>query len=90
MLVPILIYAVLGILVVVVILYLGLALLARGKWLKCPDCGNIFRAPMVDQRRTGIGVNPPYLGRVKCPKCGQMRSRRDYQSVPRPTADSAK
>ena len=82
------IYAVIGILVVVVILFLVLALLTRGKWLKCPDCGQVFKAPMVDQRRTGIGVNPPYLGRVKCPKCGQMRSRRDYQSVPRPTANA--
>jgi len=83
-----LIYAVIGILVVLVVLFLVLALLTRGKWLKCPDCGQVFKAPMVDQRRTGIGVNPPYLGRVKCPKCGQMRSRRDYQSVPRPTADA--
>jgi predicted RNA-binding Zn-ribbon protein involved in translation (DUF1610 family) len=85
-----LVYGVFGILAVVVVLFLVLALLTRGKWLKCPDCGQVFKAPMYDQRMTGIGVNPPYLGKVKCPKCGQLRSRRDYQSVPRPTADSAK
>jgi predicted RNA-binding Zn-ribbon protein involved in translation (DUF1610 family) len=85
-LVPILIYVVLGILVVLVALFLGLALLVRGKWLKCPDCGEVFKAPMVDQRFSGVGLNPPYLGRVKCPKCGQMRSRRSYPIVPRPTS----
>jgi len=83
-----LIYGAVVLIAILVVLYLVLPLLARGKWLKCPQCGEVFKAPMVDQRRTGIGVNPPYLGRVKCPKCGQMRSRRDYQSVPRPTADA--
>ena len=70
--------------VVLVIVFLVPVLLNRGKWLKCPDCGNVFKAPAMDERYTGIGLSPPGLGRVTCPKCGEKRSRRDYQSVPRP------
>ena len=70
--------------VALVLVFLIPVLVSRGKWLKCPDCGEAFKAPLVDQRYTGIGVSPPGLGRVKCPKCGQLRSRRDYQKVPAP------
>ncbi|MDG7007141.1 MAG: hypothetical protein JRN06_02720 [Nitrososphaerota archaeon] len=70
--------------IAVILAFLIPILAARGKWLKCPDCGEAFKAPAVDQRRTGIGVSPPGLGSVKCPKCGQLRSRRDYLKVPAP------
>jgi hypothetical protein len=70
-------------LVVIAILILVPALLVRGKRLKCPDCDEEFSAPLMDTRYAGIGWSPPYMGRVKCPKCGQMRSRRDYISVKR-------
>ena len=79
-----LIYGVVILLAALVLVFLVPALLTRGKWLKCPDCGEVFKAPMMDQRYTGIGLSPPGLGRVKCPKCGQMRSRRDYQKAPPP------
>jgi len=75
------------ILAVVVLVFLVPALYARGKWLKCPDCGEVFKAPAFDQRSLGVGVSPPYLGTLSCPKCRQTRSRRDYQKAtppPRP------
>jgi len=84
-----LIYAAVVILVVLLAVFLVPILLTRGQWLRCPDCGETFKAPAMDQRYTGIGLSPPGLGRVKCPKCGQMRSRRDYQKVPQPAASGA-
>lgn len=76
--------------VVVAVIFLVPFLLNRGKWLKCPDCGEVFKAPAMDQRSMGVGFSPPGLGRVKCPKCGQMRARRDYLKVPPPTEDGSR
>jgi predicted RNA-binding Zn-ribbon protein involved in translation (DUF1610 family) len=73
-----LLYGAAALLVVIVAVFVVPMLYARGKWLKCPDCGEVFKAPATDQRSLGVGVSPPYLGKVKCPKCGQVRSRRDY------------
>jgi uncharacterized C2H2 Zn-finger protein len=69
---------------VIVILFVALALLTRGKELKCPDCGTVFKAPAMDEKRSGLGWTIPYLGYVKCPKCGERRSRSDYQKVASP------
>ena len=63
------------------------ALYARGQTLKCPNCGEVFKAPLMDQRTYGIGWSPPYMGRVACPKCKEARSRRDYQKVPPPSGE---
>jgi predicted RNA-binding Zn-ribbon protein involved in translation (DUF1610 family) len=68
---------------IVVVILLVPVLIARGKRLKCPDCGEEFSAPVMDQRYGGVGWSPPYMGRVKCPKCGQVRARRDYITVKR-------
>jgi uncharacterized C2H2 Zn-finger protein len=73
---------------IIVVVFGVLALMTRGKMLKCPDCGTVFASPAVDQKRSGLGWTFPYAGVVKCPKCGQTRSRRDYQKAPvvqRPT-----
>ena len=67
--------------VVLVALIVVLVLYARGQTLKCPNCGEVFKAPLMDQRVVGIGWSPPYMGRVECPKCKETRSRRDYQKV---------
>jgi predicted Zn finger-like uncharacterized protein len=74
--VVILIIPTLAIIAVIAFVVLGLAV--RGKMLKCPECGTVFKAPMVDNKRSGLGFTFPYVGVVKCPKCGQSRSRRDY------------
>ena len=57
------------------------ALLGRGKQLKCPDCNHVFNAPVMEVKSSGLGWALPYMGRVKCPKCGNQRSRRDYSKV---------
>jgi len=60
-------------------------LVGRGRRLKCPDCGTVFSPPPMDTKRSGMGRTLPYMGSVKCPKCGESRSRRDYQKAPPPT-----
>jgi uncharacterized C2H2 Zn-finger protein len=74
--------AILGIAAIAVITFVLLGLSARGKKLKCPDCGTVFSAPAVDMKRSGLGWTPAYMGVVKCPKCGQTRPRRDYSKAP--------
>ncbi len=68
--------------VIVVVAVVFVALAGRGKSLKCPDCGTVFSAPAMDTKRSGTGWTLPYMGNVKCPKCGEARSRRDYQKAP--------
>ncbi len=69
-------------LAIVVVAVVAVALAGRGKMLKCPDCGTVFAAPAVDAKRSGMGWTLPYAGKVKCPKCGESRSRRDYPKPP--------
>jgi len=67
---------------IVIVAAVVVALAGRGKQLKSPDCGTVFAAPAMDVKRSGGGWTFPYLGKVKCPKCGESRSRRDYQKAP--------
>ncbi len=68
-------------LAMVVVAIVLVALSGRGKKLKCPDCGTVFGAPMMDNKRSGMGWTLPHMGAVKCPKCGESRPRRDYQRI---------
>jgi uncharacterized C2H2 Zn-finger protein len=68
-------------LILIVVAAVVVAFAGRRKMLKCPDCGTVFNAPALDKKRSGLGWTIPYLGVVKCPKCGQSRGRRDYQTV---------
>jgi ssDNA-binding Zn-finger/Zn-ribbon topoisomerase 1 len=79
-----------GIVVLVVIVVIAVVgiLLSRGKQLKCPDCENTFTAPIMEEKLTGLGYTLPYMGIVRCPKCGNKRSRRDYNKVERQTEKS--
>lgn len=67
---------------VVLVIVVMVALAGRGKRLKCPDCGTVFNPPAMDNKRSGLGWTPPYMGIVKCPQCGESRPRRDYQKAP--------
>lgn len=51
------------------------------KIVSCPKCGKIFKLPLVDQKFTGLGFNPPYLGVVECPECHNRTGRRKYKLV---------
>lgn len=73
-------------LLIVVVAVVAVALAGRGRRLKCPDCGTVFAAPAMDTKRSGTGWTLPYMGNVRCPKCGQSRGRRDYQKPPREAA----
>jgi len=64
----------------VVIIVVGV-LLSRGKQLRCPDCDHVFNAPAMEEKLSGLGWALPYTGLVKCPKCGNRRSRRDYNKL---------
>jgi len=57
------------------------ALLSRGKQLNVQRCNHVFNAPVMDEKLIGYGWNFPYTGKVKCPKCGNKRSRRSYNKV---------
>jgi len=61
-------------LVVLVVVVVVVALLSRGKQLKCPDCEHVFYAPVMEEKLSGLGWTFPYMGSVKCPKCGNKRS----------------
>ena len=69
------------ILAAIVAIFVVPIVFARGQTLKCPNCGEVFKGPLMEERRLGIGWSPPYLGRVVCPACKESRSRRDYQKV---------
>lgn len=73
-LVPLIVVAVLVVSIVVA------ALLNRGKQLKCPKCGQVFKSPLMDDKLIA-GWTLPYMGTVKCPRCGAELSRQEYGKV---------
>ncbi len=85
---PVYLYGPIALLAVVVLVFAVPILYARGRWLKCRNCGEVFRAPAMDVRTHGVGLSPPYLGRVACPKCGQAERRGRYTKVPAPGASA--
>ena len=36
----------------------------------CPRCGEVFKTPLFEKKRHGLGVTFGGLGVAKCPKCG--------------------
>jgi uncharacterized C2H2 Zn-finger protein len=68
------------VLIVFVIVIVAVALLNRNKRLKCPKCGQVFKAPLMDDKFV-VGVTFPYMGQVKCPHCGTARLRVEYEKV---------
>ncbi len=69
------------IVIVIVVVIVVLVLRNRGKQLKCPDCGQVFKAPAMDEKVMGFGSAIPGMGNVTCPNCGAKRRRKDYETV---------
>jgi len=65
--------------------FVALVATARGKKLKCPNCGSVFVSPAFDEKVLGVGFTFPYGGKVTCPVCKTSRSRRGYARVPQDT-----
>lgn len=47
------------------------------KFIKCPECGHVFKRPVVDRKFTGLGFSPPGMGVLRCPEC-KFEKRRKY------------
>ncbi len=52
------------------------------KYIKCPECGHVFKRPLVDEKRIGFGFNPPGLGVIHCPECKVEKRRKYFTIVP--------
>ena len=48
------------------------------KMLKCPKCGYVFKAPLLDRKITGLGWTLPHLGVISCPKCKYTAPRKEF------------
>lgn len=46
------------------------------KFIKCPDCGHVFKSPAVDIKRIGFGFTVPGLGVIRCPECKTEKRRK--------------
>lgn len=46
------------------------------KFIKCPDCGHVFKSPAADMKRFGYGFTIPGLGVIKCPSCNVEKKRK--------------
>jgi len=48
----------------------------KAKMLKCPKCGYVFKAPLMDRKKNPVyGWTLPGWGVIKCPKCGYLAAR---------------
>ncbi len=54
---------------------------SMAKYLECPDCGFVFKAPIADIKLTHLGFTFPGLGLVRCPECKEEKRRREYRIV---------
>jgi ssDNA-binding Zn-finger/Zn-ribbon topoisomerase 1 len=52
------------------------------KIVVCPNCGKVFKLPLMDMKMIGFGFSPPYLGVVECPDCKNKLGRRKYKLAP--------
>ena len=41
------------------------------RMVKCPECGEVFKEPLIKGKRIGIGFNfiPGLPGVITCPRC---------------------
>lgn len=51
------------------------------KYLECPNCGFVFKAPIMDIKFTHLGWTIPGTGLVKCPNCKEEKRRKFYKKA---------
>ncbi len=51
------------------------------KYIRCENCGSVFKSPAMDQKRFGYGLTIPGLGLVECPGCHERTSRKHYATA---------
>jgi uncharacterized C2H2 Zn-finger protein len=49
------------------------------KFLECPNCGFVFKAPVMDLKFTHLGWTIPGAGVVRCPQCKEEKRRKHYK-----------
>ena len=54
------------------------------RMVKCPECGEVFKEPLIKGKRIGFNFIPGLPGIIMCPKCKYKSDSSDF-----PTADSA-
>lgn len=60
------------------------------KYIKCPNCGHVFKSPAMDNKRFGLGFTIPGMGVVRCPECKTDQGRRKYTVVTEQEAEVEK
>lgn len=58
------------------------------KYIKCPNCGHVFKRPLMDRKFSGLGFNPPGLGVLRCPNCQEEKRRKYFEVVPEGEAEA--
>lgn len=48
------------------------------KFIKCPNCGHVFKSPAVDIKTFGFGFTFPGLGVIRCPDCKEEKRRKYF------------
>ncbi len=51
------------------------------KYLSCPNCGFVFKAPLMDMKFSHLGWTIPGTGVVRCPQCKEEKMRRHYKKA---------
>ena len=51
------------------------------KFLECPNCGFVFKAPIMDMKFSHLGWTIPGTGVVRCPQCREEKRRKHYKKA---------
>lgn len=56
-------------------------MISLAKYLECPNCGFVFKAPVMDMKFSHLGWTVPGLGLVRCPECKEEKRRKFYKQA---------
>lgn len=49
------------------------------KMVKCPDCGTVFKRPLMDIKYSHLGWTLKGTGVLDCPSCGVEKPSSDFE-----------